>query len=481
MDLPIERWLSARPREKAVGGRLSPGEFVGGWRVAVFLGAGLSAEVYRVVHGRSRTEGALKLLVDAGRGLDRRFKAEIDAIRFRSIPALPCFLDSGEFNGMAYYVMEYLQPLILPMPRREVPRFAVRVAKAVQSLHEAGLVHRDIKPGNILRRADGEPVLIDLGLAKRLKTGADDPVVHYGGGVSIVDGRPVGVGTPDYAAPEQLLYGESSVQSDVFALGKLLSSFYEGRPPFNLLSTIRRATQALPRDRFPTAKAFASSIRHRNRKYWVGLAAVAALAAAGFFLFDRKNPPPAVKPAAAQETKSARGRYETESDYFKRMLALAKDGDVEAQVNVAEAFFHGRGTATNRQAAVAWYERAALAGNASAQSSLGLCLLRGWGCEKDCERAVVWYGRAAAQGDLAAMSDLAFCHMQGWGVDKDESKGFEWAMKAASCGHPPAQTLVGECYLDGRGVAVDTERAETWLYRAARQGNSRARSLLRQR
>ena len=248
----LEGWLHARPPDSGVRGRLVPGTVVGEWRVAVFLGAGLSAEVYRVQNIRFGHEGALKLLVDASRGLKERFMSEADAIRILTLPALPRFLGSGEVSGAPYYVMEYLQPLPDPMPRGEVPRFMNKVAKAVQRLHEAGYVHRDLKPGNILRRRNGEPVLIDLGLIKRCGIGHG----NFGKsrrGVSVINGRPVGVGTVDFAAPEQLLKGEASVQSDVFALGKIMRFLYEGRPPHVVKPIIRKATREQPGDRYPSA------------------------------------------------------------------------------------------------------------------------------------------------------------------------------------------------------------------------------------
>ena len=203
-DAAVESWLAARSPERGARGRLRPGAVVGEWRVIVFLGAGLSAEVYRVQNVRFRRDGALKLLVNETRGLRERFLAEADALRFLSLPALPGFFGAGTVNGCPYYVMEYLQPLPDPMPRGEVSRFMNKVAKAVQLLHDAGYVHRDLKPGNILRRRNGDPVLIDLGLIKKRGNGPD-PIGRHARGISVVDGKPVGVGTLDFAAPEQLL------------------------------------------------------------------------------------------------------------------------------------------------------------------------------------------------------------------------------------------------------------------------------------
>ena len=457
---------------------------IGDWRVVAFIGAGLSAEVYRVRNTRYGHDGALKLLVDGSRGLKERFLAEADALRFLALTALPRFMGAGTHEGAPYYVMEYLQPLPEPMPRSEVPRFMNRVAKAVQMLHEAGYIHRDLKPGNILRRRNGEPVLIDLGLIKRRGTGVTDPVVRIGRGISIIDGKPVGVGTLDFAAPEQLLKGEASVQSDIFALGKILRALYEGRPPHCLKSVIRRATREQPGDRYESANDFAAAIRRRNRPFFVllGLLALAGLAVLAYPTYRPwlvalaegfvREQQPEVQVLAVQKPK------ETDSDYARRLTSQAEGGDTASQIALAEAHFYGRGTPTNRAEAVKWYRLAAKAGEASAQASLGLCLLRGWGCERSPVEAVSWYVAAAEQGDLAAMNDLAFCYMHGMGVAKDPATGFSWALRAAERGQASAQALVGECYLTGRGVARDSLQAQTWLFRAMRQGNLRAKMLL---
>jgi len=479
----VESWLNSRRPETAVRGRLGIGTVVDGWRVSAFLGAGLSAEVYRVTNARLGGEGALKLLTDGSRGLKARFLAEADAIRFLSLDALPRFLGSGEWGGAPYYVMEYLQPLPDPMPRRDVPRFMFRVAKAVHALHEAGFVHRDLKPGNVLRRKDGEPVLIDLGLIKRRGTGVHDPVVRFGRTISIIDGKPVGVGTLDYAAPEQLLKGEASVQSDVFALGKMLKSFFGDNVPFNLKKTVRRATREEPSDRFASAKAFASSIKHRNRPLFL-LGFVAALAAAAVVAFPHVKVPLIeflnrhVKEPVSEKVSLAKKGDESDKAYFARIMPIAERGDVEAQISVAEAYFYGRGTATNREEAVQWYSRAAAAGEPAAQASLGFCALNGYGCEKNPQKAVKLFSLAAEQGHLSAMTDLAYCLLHGIGIEKDPDKGFRKAKTAAERGYPRAQAMVGECYLDGRGVPPDPVRGETWLYRAARQGSKRAQNLL---
>ena len=498
----VEAWLEARPSESGRCGRLRCGTCVGEWHVEAYLGAGLSSEVYRVRNLRLSYEGALKLLVNDARNLKTRFLAEIDALRFLSLPSLPRFFGAGEFGGRPYYVMEYLLPLPDPMPRGDVPGFMNKVAKAVQTLHEAGYVHRDLKPGNILLRRNGDPVLIDLGLVKQCGN-EHTPLGWKPRKVSMVDGKPVGVGTIDFAAPEQLLEGKSLVQGDVFSLGKIAWYLYGENPPSTMRSIIHRATREIPTERYESAQAFAAAVRRRNRHtvvLWLLVAlGVSAMVLAVVFraeikkkLVDLLVPPEPVvavapNPDAENEEPPApvdpaeevlQRPDESEEAYFERMSPLAEEGEVLAQLAVAEACFYGRGTPTNRVAAVAWYRKAANTGDASAQASLAYCLLNGLGCEKDVGEAAEWYARGAEQDDLNAINGLAFCRLNGIGVEKDEKSGFELAMRAALRGHAPSQTLVGECFLEGRGVARDQERGETWLYRATRQNNKRAEMLL---
>ncbi len=481
----VESWLESGTFGAEPSARLSRGDVVGCWRVEAYLGRGLSAEVYRVTNVSYGHEGALKLLVDGTRGLKERFMSEADALKFLSLPSLPRYMDGGEFEGSPYYVMEHLLPIPDPMPRRDVPWFMCRVAKAVQDLHDAGYIHRDLKPGNVLVRPDGEPVLIDLGLIKRRGTAVTDPIVRHGRGVSIIDGKPVGVGTLDYAAPEQLLKGEASVQSDVFALGKMLRALYAGSPPSFARGVIRTATRELPGDRYPSAAAFASALRRGRfvRGAFAALAVVALVASCVALCHlgelrewaaGRLKPPTRVVTVA-------KGPDEPAAAYFARLKGLAEEGNPVAQCALAEAYMYGQGTWTNEVEAVRWYRTAAKAGNSDAQASLGLCLHRGRGCERDVAEAVKWYTLAAEQKNLAAMSDLAFCKMHGIGVDQDREGAFALALEAAKSGHAPAQTFVGECYLDGRGVEQDTAAGETWLYRAARLGNARAKMLLETR
>lgn len=447
--LTLEGWLSRRRPDDPPDCRLQRGEVVDDWRVEAFLGKGLSAEVYRVVGVSSGREGALKLLTDSSRGLGERFRAEADMLRRLPLRPLPRYLGGGELDGTPYYVMEHLHPLPAEMPRAEVSAFMVAVARSVHDLHDAGYIHRDLKPGNIMLRRNGEPVLIDLGLAKRHDAGVIDPVVRHGRSISIIDGRPVGVGTLDFAAPEQLLKAEASVQSDVFSLGKIMLSLYGGRPPRNLRPIIRRATREQPDDRYGSARDFAAAIRHRYRARWALAVLLLAAAAAAAFAWWRQSrvpaplPPPPAPPRAPAAPSVDQLPDEPDGDYFRRMRELAERGE------------------------------------AAAMFKTGLLLFHGTGCVVDRPSAFRWYLRAAELGNIAAMNDLAYCLINGFGIPANPKEGFAWALRAAEKGHSPSQVMVGECYMSGTGVNIDLQKALAWLRRAAMQGNNRARLLLR--
>ena len=479
----VEAWLDARPPgPEPAKGRFRQGAVLGEWRIEAYLGRGCSAEVYRVVNVRTGREGAMKLLVSEDGGIRDRFLVEMDTLRFLQSGAFPTFYGSGVSGGNPYYVMEYLQPFLFPLPRRDVPRFMVAVAKAVQLLHNAGYVHRDLKPSNILRRSNGQPVLIDPGLVKKMDK-ADAQTRPSA--LSIVNGRPIAVGTIDYAAPEQMLKGIASARSDVFSLGKVLAACFEEKPKGPWLAIIRRATQESPDDRYASADDFARAIR---RRHWPNalrlLLAFCVVSIISALLLVPPNAgeaepmPPEVVEVPADPESLLKLPDETEAAHLARLLPMAHKDNVAAQLLVAEAYFYGRGTETNRVEAVEWYERAAIAENHDAEASLGLCYLYGYGCEKDPEIAVEWFLRAAEAGNTVAMTNLAFCYLNGRGIDVDKSAAADWARRAAERGHAPGQVMLAECYLSGQGVERNDERAKLWLQAAARQGNRRAKMLL---
>ena len=238
---------------------LPPGDILDGWRVICFIARGGNAEVYRAEHTELKTIAAIKISIADTSESHARFKQEAQILGSVHHEALPVFHAFGEKNGHAYIITEFLQPLELPRTDRAVARFSTQIANALDVLHAQGIVHRDIKPGNIMTRNGHDPVLVDLGYAKRIATSTVRQQ-----SISIEQSRLVGLGTPGYAAPEQFTGEEITPASDIHALGVLLNECFDGKPPRHWKRVIAKCTSSLPDYRFHTAQEFIKSIQHRN-------------------------------------------------------------------------------------------------------------------------------------------------------------------------------------------------------------------------
>ena len=278
----------ALPRVQEHDSILTVGAMLGSWRVEAFLGRGGSGEVYRVVHSITRASAAAKVLTRDDEATKRRFHGEIDFLAQNQLPQFPRHFESGECDGRAYLVLELLEPIDVPTDEKGIAAYLTDVCSCVRALHLSGIVHRDLKPKNIMRRSDGEVVLIDFGLAKDTFVSALPRT-----DVSIVSGKAIGMGTPGYAAPEQLTGGEISPAADIHALGRIANAAFGGKPPRSWETIIRRATSSIPAQRYETVDDFAMAIRNRNRVrnlVRIGLLAMSIAILAGVF-FGRDDIP----------------------------------------------------------------------------------------------------------------------------------------------------------------------------------------------
>jgi len=252
MNGEISGWLASRVDDTPAP-MLEDGATVGDFTVVGFLGRGGSGEVYRAEHRLLKMPVALKVLHRGDEAGKARFVREAEILANNRCPGFPGFFACGEADGRMYLATELLEERPLPSKEGEIAKFIQQVASAVGELHKLGYVHRDIKPSNILWRIGGTrsvassvPVLIDLGLVKPLSDGHSPNL----GTLSVDGGKPVGVGTPGYAAPEQFTGGEIGISTDIHALGVLLNECFGGNPPKRWASIVDKAASSIPVRRF---------------------------------------------------------------------------------------------------------------------------------------------------------------------------------------------------------------------------------------
>jgi serine/threonine protein kinase len=218
---------------RVAAGTVSDGDpqslLCGPWRTGNILGRGGMGAVYLAerVDGEVIQRAAVKVLraeMDAPQ-LRLRFLAERQILAGLSHPNVARLLDAGHrTDGQPYLVMEYVEgkPLDVyaaPLSTRQKIRLFVKVCGAVSYLHRNLVVHRDLKPANILVTEDGEPKLLDFGIAKILDLAVDSKATN------------LLMLTPDYASPEQMLHRPVSTASDIYSLGAVLYRLVTGQSP----------------------------------------------------------------------------------------------------------------------------------------------------------------------------------------------------------------------------------------------------------
>ena len=160
------------------------------------------------------------------------------------------------------------------------------------------------------------------------------------------------------------------------------------------------------------------------------------------------------------------------------LSSMAKQGQVEAQFTLAEAYYLGKGTGKNLKQALFWYERAAQQGHLKAQRALGAMSELGEGTAKEPKKAAYWYQKSAEQGLARAQTNLGILYETGVGVEKNYETARLWYEKAAAQNYARGQTNLGRMYEFGTGVQIDYEKAFYWYQKAAEHNYLRAKTNL---
>src|SRR5215510_7075310 len=223
--------VPARDRNKATHPTRLLGDF-GDYELFEEIGRGGQGVVYRANQKSLNRTVALKVI---GLGLWttethlKRFRREAEAAASLEHPCIVPIHEVGEWDGQCYFSMKFIEGGQLddvvrrtPISIRQAAELIAKVARTVHYAHEHGILHRDIKPGNILLDANGEPHLTDFGLARLVESES-----------SVTQTLDV-LGTSSYMAPEQAVGNNAAVSSatDVYGLGAVLYQLLTGQPPF---------------------------------------------------------------------------------------------------------------------------------------------------------------------------------------------------------------------------------------------------------
>jgi Tol biopolymer transport system component/tRNA A-37 threonylcarbamoyl transferase component Bud32 len=315
---------------------LEPGVQIGQYKIETAIGAGGMGTVFRAADVKLQRQVAIKFLSDdlADAAARRRFQREAQMASSLNHPHILTVYDVGEFAGRQYLVTEFVDGGTLkdwaqrqPRNWEDVAQLLTGVADALATAHQAGILHRDIKPDNILVTASGYAKLADFGLAK-LDGGASPAATRTLTEAQTQKG--VIVGTIAYMSPEQACGSALDSRSDIFSFGVVLYEMLAGRRPFMaatslellervihaqpeplradlpepLRALVMKALEKRPDDRYLSMRDLVAALRaaqrpsaqnvpapRKFRMAWFAAAGLAAIAVAGigaFWLASRK-------------------------------------------------------------------------------------------------------------------------------------------------------------------------------------------------
>jgi serine/threonine protein kinase len=240
---------------------LTSGTRLGPYEILAPLGAGGMGEVYRARDTRLNRTVAIKILpshLSENPILRQRFEREAKAISSLNHPHICVLHDIGNQDGIQFLVMECVEGETLakrlekgPLPLEQMLKYGTQIADALDKAHRTGVVHRDLKPGNIILTESGAK-LLDFGLAKAAPPLAvGETLTAAATRTTPVTQQGTIVGTFQYMSPEQVEGKEVDARSDIFSFGSVLYEMVSGRPAFPGKSQLSVASAILEKDPEP--------------------------------------------------------------------------------------------------------------------------------------------------------------------------------------------------------------------------------------
>lgn len=227
------------------------GEAIGPYKVLARIGAGGMGEVYLAQDSRLGRKAALKLLPQCcmkDQERVRRFKQEARAASALNHPNVATIYEIGEADGVSFIAMEYVEGQTLTAKMNgqalngaEILDIATQVADALDEAHSKGIIHRDIKPGNIMVTPRGQVKVLDFGLAKMTDPGEQVLDSEFSTQAKTQPG--VLMGTVAYMSPEQALGRAVDHRTDIFSLGVVIYEMATGQQPFHGVTALETITK----------------------------------------------------------------------------------------------------------------------------------------------------------------------------------------------------------------------------------------------
>ncbi|AWB09906.1 TPR repeat-containing protein [Thermodesulfobium acidiphilum] len=427
-------------------------------------------------------------------------------------PGIVKVLDFFEENNTAYLVMEFLEGESLSLllnrvgkiPENEALNYIKQVAQALKVVHDAGLLHQDVKPDNLVLTKEGRIVIVDFGSARQFiaeKTGNYDRIV-----------------TPGFAPLEQ--YGQRvrrGPYTDVYSLCANFYTLIKGFPPppapdrlqtlkeldlagispkigriiskgleVNVNNRIRSMDELLAMIDEVEGKTFAvdktiskemlqreEGINFDDRKLSTGNEGIA---------YQKEIPDIDILEIESQEDPKV--LFEIGLKYllgfnvtrnfdiaFKCFREASEKGNADAMYHLGLMYLHGQGTYQDDKMAFKYFKEASEKGNADAMYRLGWMYEYGRGTYQDDKMAFKYFKEASEKGNADAMYHLGLMYLHGQGTYQDDKMAFKYFKEASEKGNADAMYRLGWMYEYGRGTSQDYKMAKYWYEKSKDLGN----------